>query len=35
MDESEEGYILKNIGEYKLEEIKIIVKINPKYYRPT
>lgn len=34
-DEYEEGYILKNIGEYKLEESKIIVKINPKCYKPT
>jgi GDPmannose 4,6-dehydratase len=34
-DEYEEGYTLKNIGEYKLEESKIIVKINPKCYKPT
>ena len=34
-DESEEGYIFKNTGEYKLEEGKIVVKIDPKYYRPT
>jgi GDPmannose 4,6-dehydratase len=33
--ESEEGYILKNTGVYDLEEGKVIVKVDPKYYRPT
>jgi GDPmannose 4,6-dehydratase len=34
-DESEEGYVIKNTGEYKLEEGKVCVKVDPKYYRPT
>jgi GDPmannose 4,6-dehydratase len=34
-DESEEGYIVKNNSEYKLEEGKVVVKVDPKYYRPT
>ena len=34
-DEAEEGYVVKNIGEYKLEEGTVIVKVDPKYYRPT
>ncbi len=34
-DESEEGYVVKNTGEYKLEEGKVVVKVDPKYYRPT
>jgi GDPmannose 4,6-dehydratase len=34
-NENEEGYILENNGEYKLEVGKIVVKIDPKYYRPT
>ncbi len=34
-DESEEGYIVENNSEYKLEEGKIVVKVDPKYYRPT
>ena len=33
--ESEEAFILKNSGDYKLEEGKIVVKVDPKYYRPT
>lgn len=34
-DESEEGYIVKNNSEYKLEEGRVVVKVDPKYYRPT
>ena len=34
-DEAEEGYVVKNTGEYKLEEDKVVVKVDPKYYRPT
>ena len=34
-DEGEEGYVLKNTGEYKLEVGKIVVKVDPKYFRPT
>ena len=33
--EFEQGYVFKNTGEYKLEEGRIIVKVHPKYYRPT
>jgi GDPmannose 4,6-dehydratase len=35
MDEAEEGYVVKNTGEYSLEEGAIVVKVDPKYYRPT
>ena len=34
-DEDEEGYVVKNRGEYLLEEGKVVVKVDPKYYRPT
>ena len=34
-DEAEEGYVLKSSGEYKLELGKVLVKVDPKYYRPT
>ncbi len=34
-DEAEEGYIVKNNSEYRLEEGIVVVKVNPKYYRPT
>jgi GDPmannose 4,6-dehydratase len=33
-DEAEEGYVIKNTGEYKLDEGQVIVKVDPKYYRP-
>jgi GDPmannose 4,6-dehydratase len=33
--ESEEGYILANNGEYKLEIGTVVVKVDSKYYRPT
>ena len=34
-DEAEEGYVVKNTGDYKLEEGQVVVKVDPKYYRPT
>jgi GDPmannose 4,6-dehydratase len=34
-DESEEGYVVKNNGEYKIEQGTVVVKVDPKYYRPT
>jgi GDPmannose 4,6-dehydratase len=34
-DEAEEGYILKNNFGYQLEVGKVVVKVDPKYYRPT
>lgn len=34
-DEKEEGYILKCTGEYRLEEGKVVVKVDAMYYRPT
>jgi GDPmannose 4,6-dehydratase len=33
--ESEEGYIISNKGEYNLENGKVVVRVDPKYYRPT
>lgn len=35
MGEGEEGYIMKNTGEYKLEEGKVVVKVDSMYFRPT
>jgi GDPmannose 4,6-dehydratase len=34
-DEAEEAYVVKNSGEYKLGEGQVVVKVDPKYYRPT
>jgi GDPmannose 4,6-dehydratase len=34
-DDAEEGYVVKNTGTYKLKEGQVIVKVDPKYYRPT
>jgi GDPmannose 4,6-dehydratase len=34
-NENEEGYVLKNSGEYKLDEGSVVVKVDPQYYRPT
>jgi GDPmannose 4,6-dehydratase len=34
-DEEEEGYIVKNVGEFQLKEGTVIVKVDSKYYRPT
>ena len=33
--EEEEGFVVKNSGEYHLEEGNVIVKVDSKYYRPT
>jgi GDPmannose 4,6-dehydratase len=33
--EAEEGYIINNTGEFKLKKDQILVKVDPKYYRPT
>jgi GDPmannose 4,6-dehydratase len=35
IQESEEGYIVKNTGKNKLQEGQVVVKVDPKYYRPT
>ena len=34
-NEAEEAYVVKNSGEYKLDEGQVVVKVDPKYYRPT
>ena len=34
-DEAEEGYVIKNNGEYQLEEGTVVVKVDPMYFRPT
>jgi GDPmannose 4,6-dehydratase len=34
-NESEEGFIVNNSGIYELEIGKVIIKVDPKYYRPT
>jgi GDPmannose 4,6-dehydratase len=34
-DEAEQGYVLKNNGPYKLKEDQVVIKVDPKYYRPT
>ena len=34
-NEAEEGYVIKNNGEYQLEVGKVVVKVDPMYYRPT
>jgi GDPmannose 4,6-dehydratase len=34
-DVSEEGFVLKNRGVYKLKEGEVVVKVDPKYFRPT
>ena len=33
--QEEEGFILENNSEYKLEEGKVVIKVDSKYYRPT
>jgi GDPmannose 4,6-dehydratase len=35
LDDNEEGYVVKNTGSYKLKEGQVIVKVDPKYFRPT
>jgi len=34
-DEQEEGYVIANSGDYKINIGDVIVKVDPKYYRPT
>jgi GDPmannose 4,6-dehydratase len=34
-DENEEGYVVANNGTYKVEVGKVVVKVDPRYYRPT
>jgi GDPmannose 4,6-dehydratase len=34
-DELEEGYVVKNTGEFELKEDKVVIRVDPKYYRPT
>ncbi len=34
-NETEEGYIINNTGEYELKEGQVVVKVDPMYYRPT
>jgi GDPmannose 4,6-dehydratase len=34
-NEAEQGYVVKNTGVYNLEVGKVVVKVDPKYYRPT
>jgi GDPmannose 4,6-dehydratase len=33
--EEEEGYVSKNYGIYNMEIGQVVVKVDPKYYRPT
>ena len=34
-NEAEEGYVVNSTGEFKLEDGKVIIKVDAKYYRPT
>ena len=34
-DDKEEGYVIKNTGNYNLKEGQVVIKVDPKYYRPT
>ena len=34
-DDAEEGYVVKNTGSYNLKEGQVVIKVDPKYYRPT
>jgi len=34
-DDKEEGYVISNTSVYKLEIGKVVVRVDPKYYRPT
>lgn len=34
-DEKEEGYILKNNGPHQVKEGAVVVKVDPRYFRPT
>ena len=33
--DTEEAYVVKNTGSYNLNEGQVVVKVDPKYYRPT
>lgn len=35
VDEAEEGYIIKNNSKFNLSEGSVVVRVDPKYYRPT
>jgi GDPmannose 4,6-dehydratase len=35
INDAEEGYIVKNTGTYNLKEGQVVIKVDPKYYRPT
>ncbi len=35
VEENEEGYVISNNGEYKVTVGDVIVRVDPKYYRPT
>lgn len=32
-DDKEEGYVIKNTGNYNLKEGQVVIKVDPKYYR--
>ena len=34
-EDSEEGFVVKCFGEYDIEEGTVVIKVDPKYYRPT
>jgi len=34
-DENEEGYVVKNNGAYQVKEGAVVVKVDPRYFRPT
>jgi GDPmannose 4,6-dehydratase len=34
-DAAEEGYVVKNTSTYNLQEGQVVIKVDPKYYRPT
>jgi GDPmannose 4,6-dehydratase len=34
-EDSEEGFVVKCFGKYDIEEGTVVIKVDPKYYRPT
>jgi GDPmannose 4,6-dehydratase len=34
-EDNEEGFVIKNKGEYQLKDGEVVVRVDPKYYRPT
>jgi len=34
-DDAEEGFVVKNMGNFKLTEGQVVVKVDSKYFRPT